>query len=79
MGLERRDYLLVGAALAFTIGLAPYIGLVQGALVGVGVFLGTRLLAKYQRARMLRAAGACVDCGGALKDGACPSCAPADE
>lgn len=78
MGLERRDYLLVGAALAFTIGLAPYIGLVQGALVGVGVFLGTRALAKYQRARMLRAAGACVSCGGALKDGECPSCS-ADE
>ena len=79
MGLERRDYLLVGAAVAFTIGLAPYVGLVQGALVGACVFFGTRAFAKHQKRRMLRAAGACADCGGALDEGRCPSCSPAHE
>ena len=78
-GVERREYLLVGASAAFTVGLSPYIGLVQGALVGVAVFFGTRALARYQKSRMMRAAGACARCGGALHGGACPSCSPAQE
>ncbi len=79
MGLERRDYLLIAAAGFFAVGLAPYIGLVQGALVGAAVFFGTRALAKYQKARMLRAAGACGRCGSPLGAGRCPRCGPAQE
>lgn len=79
MGLERRDYLLIAAAAFFAVGLAPYIGLAQGALVGAGVFFGTRLFVKRQKARMLRAAGACGRCGSPLDGGRCPSCGPALE
>ena len=79
MGLGRRDYMLIAASGFFTLGLSPYIGLVQAALVGAGVFFGVRALAKYQRARMLRAAGACPGCGSQLEGGRCPSCGPAQE
>lgn len=77
MEFGRRDIILIVGLLLFMIGLMPFVAPVYAVIVVVMMYFGIKIfVAKRTRSVQMDIGpeGICMECGGKISSGRCPSC-----